>query len=350
VLSTHGQGWRWFEPLFPEVKFHFVTDQPNTLERWLHMARLSRARACLQAVWTARRVEARALFTDAPTLAALCGLFATCVRPHGALFDFAFAQTPLPEGLPRWLLRLGLRQVDRFVAFSSADRQLYAEAFDLPLERFDVLPRATPTLPMCDGRVESGDYVCAVGGNARDYATLLKASELTPEIPLVIVARPENLAGMDIPDRVRVHVNIEAAKANNIFAHARFIVLPRTAGAIACGHVTMLASMYVGRPFITTRASSGPDEIAAGDTTTSRALDSEVACRAFDPEALAHVMRTLWHDPARVERLAEEARAFAQRNRSERAAIEQLRRTLERCGALQATIAGGPSTQISISR
>jgi hypothetical protein len=65
-------------------------------------------------------------------------------------------------------------------------------------------------------------------------------------------------------------------------------------------------------------------------------------------------MRTLWNDPARLERLAEEARAFAQRNRSERAAIEHVRRALERCGALQATIAGGPSphhdAEISISR
>jgi glycosyltransferase involved in cell wall biosynthesis len=289
------------------------------------------------------------------------------------LFDFAFAQTPLPEGLPRWLLRMGLRHVDRFVAFSNLDRQLFAEAFDLPIERFDVLARAAPTLPMCDGRVESGDYVCAVGGNARDYATLLQATELTPEIPLVIVARPENLAGMHIPDRVRVHVNIEAAKANNIFAHARFIVLPRAGNAVACGHVTMLAAMYVGRPFITTRASNSPDDRVDGDNGIARrgvdrdvagrpmdrdaaghAVDPEPAGRAFDPEALAHVMRTLWNDPARVERLAEEARAFAQRNRSERAAIEHVRRALERCGALQATIAGGPSphhdAEISISR
>jgi hypothetical protein len=61
------------------------------------------------------------------------------------------------------------------------------------------MPDVSPEEPL-----QGGDNLCAVSGNAQDYETLLAASRLAPEIPMVWVVRPHNVAEMNLPANIHV--------------------------------------------------------------------------------------------------------------------------------------------------
>jgi glycosyltransferase involved in cell wall biosynthesis len=235
-------------------------------------------------------------------------------------FTFNFAE--LPKGRLRRLAAARMfASIERFVIFSSMERQLYAAAFGLPEERFDMIHWSVAPPECSEGRIEEGDYVCAIGGNARDYGTLLKAAAQLPEVPFVLVVRPENLEGMSVPANVRVHVNLTFAKSMNILKHSRFMVLPLAGSEVPCGHVTLVAAMHLGRTFIITNSSGVSDYVIDGV--------NSVSCAAFDAPALANSVRALWQDPERIRALEQNAARFVIDNCSEQVAIDHLRRVLE---------------------
>ena len=103
-----------------------------------------------------------------------------------------------------------LSNVDQLVVFSRLERSLYAKAFDLPEAHFQMIHWGVnpPNVDSPEDPLEQGEYVCAIGGNARDYGTLLEAARLTPHIRFVCVVRPNSLRGLDIPSNVTVHTNL----------------------------------------------------------------------------------------------------------------------------------------------
>src|SRR3546814_15688074 len=57
----------------------------------------------------------------------------------------------------------------------------------------------------------SGDYIGAIGGNARDYPTLVAAARQMPEVTFVLVARPENLRNLDLPAKDRKSTRLNSS-------------------------------------------------------------------------------------------------------------------------------------------
>ena len=58
---------------------------------------------------------------------------------------------------------------------------------------------------------------------------------LTPDIPLVIVARPDGLEGIAVPNHVQVLCNIPFAEAMNTLRFSEFMVLPLRSSTVLCG-------------------------------------------------------------------------------------------------------------------
>ncbi len=119
-------------------------------------------------------------------------------------------------------------RIDQFVVFSTIERSLYHSAFGMPIDRLAFIHwGVNPAQPIpADRPLVAGDYVCAIGGNARDYATLLTAMRAVPEVKLVAVARPHNLAGLSPPPNVEIRANISLGEAMNILAFLCFMALP----------------------------------------------------------------------------------------------------------------------------
>jgi glycosyltransferase involved in cell wall biosynthesis len=288
--------WRWLETSLADtdLRFEFVRCVPRSaLERTTRF-NLARLRGSFEAVQVARRTGAKAVVVHGPTLAAWCGLFAHLLGLKIPIVAHSFNFTVLPSSVRRPVFALALSRIDRFVVFSTVERELYAMTFGLPTDRFDVVLWGVrpPRVDLPETPLEQGDYVCALGGNGRDYRTLIEAARRLPDLRFVLVVRPGSLRGLDLPSNVVIHVNLSSGKTMNVLMHSRFMVLPLVNSNVPCGHVTLVSAMYLGKAFVVTDSLGVRDYVRERDnalTVTASSVDSLVA-------AIGH----LWNDPALV--------------------------------------------------
>ena len=242
----------------------------------------------------------------------------------------SFNFTELPHGLTRALMRRAFKHVDRFVCFSTMERELYANHFDLDVARFDMIHWAARPPSPATNRDASlpARYLCAIGSQGRDYRTLMEAMTRLPAIRLVLVATRESLVGATVPSNVEVRCSIPLAESMAVLQGASFNVVPLLGSEVPCGHVTLVAAMHCAKASIVSDSSGVADYV-------HDELDGlTVAPR--DPAALALQIERLWHDPGLADRLGFAAKAFAQAHCSERAAVDYLQNYLKLAPILQA--------------
>ncbi len=243
--------------------------------------------------------------------------------PHVA---WGFNFTTLPRGPLRRFMATAFARVERFIVYSSMEKEVYTNYFGIDPQRVDVVLWGVghPQVEPLDASLETGDYICALGGNARDYRTLFAAMARWPEIPLVAVLRPENIAGLTVPANVRLHFNIPSARANNILAHSRFMVLPLSAQDVPCGHVTLVAAMHLRKAMIISRSTGVSDYVQDGV--------NGLCVPVGDADALAQRIGELWSNRRLACELADAGHAFALRNCSEDSIKSHLRKILRDYG------------------
>jgi glycosyltransferase involved in cell wall biosynthesis len=266
---------------------------------------------CWRAVQVARKTNASIIVTHGPTLAAWCCIFVWILNCSGvAIFAHSFNFTELPGVFKRWIFSRVLRRVERFAVFSQMERGLYANAFKLDIRKIDFVHWGVNSPSLEGQRIEAGDYVVSIGGNARDYTTLFEAARLVPDTRFVVVARPHNLLGLDIPGNVTTHTNLPLNAAMNILGHSRFMVLPLAGSEVPCGHVTLVAAMHLGRAVIATDSTGVADYVENGVT--------GLTVKMVSPVELASAIEQLWRDSELRDRMAENGRRFAEARCSEK--------------------------------
>ena len=237
----------------------------------------------------------------------------------------AFNFAVLPTGLSRKLMRYAFQQIGSFSVHSSVEIGMYSEYFDIPRERIRLrlwsigVPQVAPELPIEDGR-----YVSAIGGNGRDYQTLLEACRRLPEIPFVLVVRPENLAGVAVPANVKVLIDLPLAKAMNVLQYSAFTVLPLSDAVRPSGHVTLVCAMHLGKTVVATDSAGIADYVQPGE--------NALLCAAQSPEKMAEAIAELWADPERATRMGEKNRQFGSRYCSEAQMRTDLAKVLSDAG------------------
>jgi glycosyltransferase involved in cell wall biosynthesis len=315
--------WNWFAPLFDRIRWEFYGGDPrNWLERMITRPALASWRACWESIRAAHRQQAALVISHD---ARVTWRVAVATRMQGVRIPhvaWGFNFTTLPRGPQRHLMASAFAQVDRFIAYSTLERSLYAEYFGIDQSRIDVVLWGVghPMVDPPDVPVEPGDYICALGGNARDYRTLFAAMERVPEIPLVAVLRPENVAGLKVPRNVRLHFNVGLGKANNILAFSRFMVLPLAGSDVPCGHVTLVAAMYLKKAMVITNSLGVADYVEDGG--------NSLLVPVADVDALALRIRGLWNDPRRAQQLGTAGYEFAISKCSDEQIIHHLRQVL----------------------
>lgn len=324
-LSELAPQWNWLSMTFRDSsqRWLHVSSQSFNLPTWIPrhttIARLRAARQAVKCLGDGPSV----LVTHGPRPATYGALLAARQARHHRHLAFSFNYTELPTGAARRLVARAFRSIERFVVFSELERGIYADHFDLPLERFDMLhwgaqpPCIAPDTPP----LERGDYLCALGSQGRDYRTLLHAMRRLPRLRLVIVAAPENLVDLEIPANVSVRTNLPLAQAMNILAHSRLMVLPLMGARVPCGHVTMVSAMHLGKAVIATDSSGLDDYIVPGITA--------LTCPAQDATALSATIKAMHDDAEMSERLGIASRHFARKHCTEENIVQYMRRFLQ---------------------
>ncbi|HLO50018.1 MAG TPA: glycosyltransferase family 4 protein [Kamptonema sp.] len=309
------QTLNWLTPVLGEDQVHWYVYDFGPLSQ------LKRLRACFQTAYSAKQNRLDLLIANDPRETFWCAFFAALLGVSAKQIACAFNFPILPSGLKRRLYTLAFAKIEQFVVYSKVEKQIYSEYFGIPLERIEVIlwgvatPEVHPEAPL-----ETGDYICAIGGNARDYPTLIKAIEKLPEIPLVLVVRPDNLEGLIVPKNVKVLINISPFHALNILKYSRFTVLPLKGSQAPCGHVTLVWTMQLGKAFIITN-SQGISDYAIPNYNC-------LTCEPYNADALNEAIFTLWNDPERCQKLGENGCDFAGKYCTAEAAQEQLQHLL----------------------
>jgi glycosyltransferase involved in cell wall biosynthesis len=278
------------------------------------------------------------IVTHGPSLAAWCSLFARILRLRIPIIAHTFNFAELPGLTKRLAFKHMLAKVDRLIVFSTLERRLYANVFELPEDRFDVVRWGArpPSIDPPDAPLQAGEYICAIGGNARDYRTLFEAARLLPDIRFVCVVRPHNLKNLHFPDNVSILTDLPVGRAMNVLKYSRLMVLPLLHSSVPCGHVTLVAAMHLGTPMVVTDSEGICDYVRSGY--------NALTVPAGSSEALADTSERLWNDAALRQRLGENGRAFAMRECAEECVTEHFARVLADSGLLHVPAAAGQIT------
>ena len=312
-LSNLQPSWLWLNrPISESVQLRWFnrTRFEISVPQWLPK---SDSISSLAAAGRAAQMlsgDASVLVSHGPRLTfygAICSSVLRKTAPHLA---FSFNFTDLPNGVLRKSMARAYRLIDRFVVFSSMERKLYSEYFDLPIDRFDMIHWGVrPPEIFQEEAIEQGPYICAIGSQGRDYEVLLRAIRILPAMKFVIVTTPNNLCGLAIPENARVLTNISLRVAMNILNNASLMVLPLRSSQTPCGHVTIVSAMHLGKPILAT------DSVGVRDYIEQDVTGRVVTPR--DPVALSNQIEELLSSPADLKRLGECARTFASHNCSE---------------------------------
>lgn len=235
-------------------------------------------------------------------------------RPTLALV-FSFNYTVLPQGRRRQAAARAFTHMDSFIVASRTEQALYASHFDLDPARLHMLHWGVrpPLEALAAPPLVPGPYLCALGSQGRDYATLIEAMRHLPNIRLVLVATPGSLPPGGLPSNVELRVNIPQSQAMNLLAHSRFMALPMRDAQVPCGHVTVVSAMHLGKAVVAT------DTVGLHDYL--RPEDNALLVPPSDPMALAHAIEQLWEKPELAHRLGTCGQAFAQTHCTEDAVV-----------------------------
>ena len=307
-----GEGWSTLGPSLTgdRVEWVFFDDRPIHFWEKIRKPNTSMIRACLQAVRLASAGNAKLLITHDPRASFWCSFFCRLFRIRVDHYVDSFNFAVLPEGLKRRLMRFAFQQIKQFSVHSSMERGLYSNYFDIPEDRIRLrlwsigVPEVSPDYPLQEGR-----YISSLGGNGRDYGTLLAACRLLPEIPFVVVVRPESLTGLDIPANVKVMVNAPFPEAMNILSYSAFTVVPLLGSKVPCGHVTLVCAMHLRKAIVATDSTGISDYVLPN-------YDG-VLCEPSSPASLAQEISRLWANHAEIARLGENSQRYGAEHCSE---------------------------------
>ena len=285
-------GWTFLkEPLADlPLDWSFFSAVPRTaLERWIRRPNLARWRCAWAAASNAAQHPGSVIISHLPRTTLWVSLFCRLRGIEAKHIAFAFNFTELPTGFNRWLMRWAFKRVDRFVVYSTVERSLYADYFGIEPDRLDFLPWVMETPRASEPPFVAGRYICAVGGEGRDYDTLVEAVRGMPDIPTVIVTRSYNAPRAPLPPNVTLFTELRLDDFWNVVKHCRFMVVPLRDNQTNCGHITIVGGLQLGRPIVAT-ASRGIEDYVKSDTNALVVAPSK-------PADLAAAIGRLWADP-----------------------------------------------------
>jgi glycosyltransferase involved in cell wall biosynthesis len=307
VFSGNSRTWNWYAlDCKDQVRWIFYNEDPMSFaERKIHRPKLSRIFGAFRCVRGSLRENAVAIAAHSQISTMWCAIALRLLRVPTPLLSFSFHFSELPTGIRRAILKWALVRVERFTVHSEPERARYSAHFGIPITRFDLIRwgvRAS-NVEFDTPSPVTGKYICALGKDGRDYATLLSALRQLPETRLVVVAQPYNLVGVDIPDNVEVFYDIPLDVATGILKGSQFMVLPLKNDDTSCGHITIVSAMFCRKAIVATRSSGIADYFP-------KDYDSPKV-PACDVDGWVQALRGMIDNPDRIEKCASMGEKFA---------------------------------------
>jgi len=332
IISTTdlmGPDWSFLAPHSEDSDLTWATHSGlprNALERRIKRPHLGRYRAAWSAVQQAKSTPDALLVSHLPLMGGATNVLRRRFCPDVPQIGFSFNFTDLPRGARRRYLARALRGVSEYVVYSRFELDLYPGYFDLDPALFRFLPWAME--PPQPGPVNptglTTPYLCAIGGEGRDYALLARVMRDLPQITMVVIARPYSIVGIEFPDNVQVFTNLPLAQTWRVAADSAGLVIPLVSPDTACGHITLVGAQLLGIPLVVTRSRGVSDYVSDGDTAQ--------LVTAGEADDLRDAIAALHEDPSGAKTRAATGMAKAQNENSPAQWLAYLRDQKHRLG------------------
>lgn len=202
------------------------------------------------------------------------------------------------------------RQIDYHFVFSQAHKDEMIQHWGIPADQIVTIPF------MVDARFFNGaaiksrrpqggrPQICAVGIEARDYPTLMRAADGL-EVDVVIAAsspwshQADSSASMTPPPNVRIDRDPKL-DVRQLYADSDFVVMPLFDVDRAAGSTAILEAMAMGRAVICTRTVGQRDHVVEGET--------GLYVPPGDVQAMRRAIQQLLDNPAERARMGEASR------------------------------------------
>jgi glycosyltransferase involved in cell wall biosynthesis len=317
--------WNWLDKSFSDSRLQW---QHVSSQAWTSITILPASTTLkrLRAAWLALNytaIEPSLLVSHGPRPALYASTLAFGRLKNTPHLAFSFNFTELPSTRRQKMMARAFQSIDRFTVFSSMEKQLYSRVFDLDPKRIDVIHWAVEPFKKSQllKPVQDQRYFCAVGSQGRDYRVLMEVMSQLPQCRLHLVAYPENLVNLKIPDNVTIHQHVPFEFAAALVAHADAMVLPLRGSEVPCGHVTAVMAMHLGVPVIAT------DSIGLHDYL--RQDDTAVLFPTGEDNVLKQCLESFLDDPAHFRACADRAFEFAQHYCVEERTVEYFQKYIK---------------------
>lgn len=301
VAELAAPNWNFVEDHYQlnNVVWRYYSANPqNTIERFISRPKISRYRACMQAT-RAISSEQDIIISHLPRMTHWQSVFMKTFGHSNRHLAFSFNFTDLPGNTLRSAMKKSLASIESIVTYSQFEKTLYADFFDLPIKKIQMLHWAMGT-PTTDDEYSpplKGNFYCAMGGEGRDYKTLLQAFEKLKKLNLVIVTRPYAMEGIKVPSNVKVLYNLPKEKFWEVVKKSKAVIVPLRNADTNCGHITLVGAMKLRKAVISSFSHGTTDYI----------VDNETGL-VVSPQSLDELVKAIERiedDPHTRERLAE---------------------------------------------
>lgn len=141
VTSVHDlePGWPWIASLYhgqPAVEWHSVSTRRSRFLARLPGPHWGRIRAALQIRRILARNQADLVVSHGPYTSYYVEALGRREKRDVPHLAFAFNFTDIPDGYRLEAMRRAFAHTDRFTVYSRMERELYAETFGVPIDRF----------------------------------------------------------------------------------------------------------------------------------------------------------------------------------------------------------------------
>jgi glycosyltransferase involved in cell wall biosynthesis len=157
-----------------------------------------------------------------------------------------------------------------------------------------------------------GDYVLSVGMESRDYPTLQRAAQGMP-LRFEVIASGWSpgagygpAAGISAENNISVNRGLSSKALRDLYAGARFVVVPLKQVTYAAGVSAIVEGMAMGKAVVASRSQGIGDYVKDGV--------SGKLVPVGDAEALRSAIAKLWNNPALADRMGQHNRAWVERD------------------------------------
>jgi glycosyltransferase involved in cell wall biosynthesis len=319
--------WVWVKDILtyphPLVWRFFFPSPPGRIDRFLGRPFLSRIKVGLKLRRAVSKGDVDLIVSHTPYYTAWMAALLFGVKSKIVHLAFAFNFTDLPGGRGKWFMRRSFRYVDRFVVFSTMEKQLYGKYFGIPEEKFERIAwGVAPPIDQPGPRQIDERYVVSMGSEARDYATFLETARAMKDTIFVLIVRPHNLLGLQPPPNVKIFTSLPWKDAWNWVYHSALVVIPLRSAATPNGHVTLVGGMHLGKAHVVTASNGVADYITHNETA--------LTVPTGDAAAMQAAIESLLSNPGLANRLGAAAKTFAEANCSESVTADFFVRFLDR--------------------